>query len=274
MEGVIAPPPTIIVMIRRAKYNFKYKRRKGDKPRLNKDDLTALAHMLDGTRVTFVYDAKTNDLRFDTQREGSDHIIIDGEDTGGQLIRTAMALAVKISGGRTAPLGVLQLRSPEKACMLYVQAAMHMLEPGESFTIRGGNPLNADAPTFRDYQNIFEVLRGLIGLSYALLDESDATCSQFTLLRATDTKPNDGWNQGASNLSIHTVDQILMALVFAVPGISVTIRCDCDPDYHISAMVKMLRLVGHTVADTIDSTKSSRTLSITSTEVPLVKSSP
>ena len=32
---------TIIVMIRRAKYNFKYKRRKGNKPRLNADDLGA-----------------------------------------------------------------------------------------------------------------------------------------------------------------------------------------------------------------------------------------
>lgn len=243
---------TVVVVIRRAKYNFKYKRRKGNKPRLNADDLGAIEHLLKGTRVTHTYDPTTNDLCFDTHVEGGRSLVIDGEDTGGQVIRAAMALAIKISGGRAAPLGVLQIRSSEKACMLYVQAAMHTLEPGDSFTVRGGNPINADAPSFHDFQRVFIALNEILGWSYELLDLSDGDCSQFMLTRHDDSIPSAKWDQGGGNLSIYMLDQILMALVFVSPGVRVTLCGDYDRDYHVSAMVKMARLVGHSVDDAVD----------------------
>ena len=76
--------------------------------------------------------------------------------------------------------------------------------------------------------------------------------SQFTLLRRSDSQPDAEWAQGEGNLSIYLLDQILMALVFVKPGVRVTLRGDYDRDYHVSAMVRMLRLVGHTVGDAID----------------------
>ena len=151
------------------------------------------------------------------------------------------------------PLGMLQIRSAEKACMLYVQAAMHTLKPGDSFTVRGGSPRNADAPSFDDYKRIFAALRGLLGLSYELLDQSDSDGSQFMLSRQDDSQPDAEWDQGEGNLSIYLLDQILMALVFAEPdSVCVTLRGEYDRDYHVSAMVKVLRLVGHTVVDSVD----------------------
>ena len=241
----------VLVMIRRAKYNFKYKRRKGNKPRLNADDLDAIEHMLHGTRVTHTYDPATNDLCFNTRTAGSGSLVIDGEDTGGQVIRTAIALAIRISGGRSMPLGMLQLRSAEKACMLYVQAAMHTLKPGDAFTVRGGSPRNGDAPSFDDYKRIFAALRGLLGWSYELLDQSDSGGSQFMLSRQDDVVADAEWDQGEGNLSIYLLDQILMALVFVAPGVNVTLRGEYDQDYHVSAMVRLLRLVGHTVVDVV-----------------------
>jgi hypothetical protein len=243
---------TTVVMIRRAKYNFKYKRRKGNKPRLNQDDLGAILHMLQGTRVTHTYNPSTNDLCFDTHTVGGDSLFIDGEDTGGQVIRTAIALAIGISGGRSIPLGMLQIHSAEKACMLYVQAAMHTLKPGDSFTVRGGSPHNADAPSFQDYQCIFATLRGLLGLSFELADESEPDSSQLTLCRREDSPPDAEWDQGEGELSIYLLDQVLMALVFVPPGFCVTLRGKYDRDYHVAAMVMMLRLVGHTVVDAVE----------------------
>ena len=148
--------------------------------------------------------------------------------------------------------------------MLYVQAAMHTLKPGDSFTVRGGSPRNADAPSFDDYKRIFAALRGLLGLSYELLDQSDSDSSQFMLSRQDDSQPDAVWDQGEANLSIYLLDQILMALVFVAPGVNVTLRGEYDQDYHVSAMVKVLRLVGYTVVNAIDG--ATRTITLGTSE--------
>merc|ERR1712224_392889 len=95
--------------------------------------------------------------------------------------------------------------------------------------------------------------RGLLGLSYELLDQSAAGRPQIMLTRRDDVQPDQGtWDSGHRNLSFHYLDQVLMALVFTPPGFCVTLRADYDPDYHVPAMIKVLRLVGHTVVDVVD----------------------
>ena len=254
---------TICIMIRNAKNNFKYKRRKSKKPRLNAEDLGVIQHMLQGTNVTHAYDPETNDLCFDTHIEGDQHVVIDGNDTGGQIIRTAMSLAIKYAGGRFAPLSDLEIQNGAKGCMLYVQAAMHTLRVGDSFRIRGGDPTNSDAPTPAYFQQIFAALRAIIGLSYCLTDLSDSDGAHFVLSREEDTAPDADWEQGDGNLSIYLLDQILMALVFwAPPRSRVKLRGDYDKDYHVPAMIKMLQLVGHTVNDAVE--KPNRFITVTS----------
>ena len=50
------------------------------------------------------------------------------------------------------------------------------------------------------------------------------------------------------------MDQLLMALIFIKPAAQacasrIRLVCDYDRDYHVAAMVKMLRLVGYSVDD-------------------------
>eukprot|EP00729_Bicosta_minor_P024199 gene24199-27486_t len=263
------------VILRRAKFNYKYKRRKKPKPRINADDLGAISHMLEGTPVTYTYDPATNDLIFDTHTvaSGSD-VEIDGEDTGGQMVRSALQLAIQMAGGRATerPIGDLHIRSEAKACMLYVQAAMYTLAVGGSFTIHGGTATNGDAPTYPQYCEIFDTLRSFIGVSYRLTDRSSGGVAQFVLTREADVVPavdpsawlgaggGGGSGAGAGGgdgvgsgdiLSYFMMDQLLMALIFIKPNTPGRIQlvCDYDRDYHVAAMVKMLRLVGYPVDD-------------------------
>ena len=103
----------------------------------------------------------------------------------------------------------------------------------------------------------------MLGRSYELLDETGAESSQFTLRRGDDTPPDAEWDQGPEKLSIYLLDQILMALVFVEPGsFRVTLRGEVDKDYHVSAMVRMLRLVGHTVADEVVDGRETRVIAV------------
>jgi hypothetical protein len=270
------------VILRRAKFNWKYKKRKKAKPRLNSDDLTVVAHMLKGTNVTFTYDPATNDLIFDTHTvatpatsssstvAGSGDLEIDGLDTGGQVVRSALQLAVLMAGGRSVdqPLGDLHVRSAGKACLLYVQGSMYTLKVGESFSIHGGTPTNADAPSFAEYCTLFDMLRDFIGRSFTLADMTPAGGeAHFVLTREADVAPvpdpsawhvaaaaADAAGRSSETLSFYVMDQLLMALLFIKPALPCTIRlvADWDRDYHIAAMVKMLRLVGYSVEDVRD----------------------
>ena len=140
---------------------------------------------------------------------------------------------------------------------------MHTLKVGDSFRIRGGDPTNSDAPTPASFQQIFAALRAILGLSYCLTDLSDSDGAHFVLSREEDIALDASWEQGANNLSIYLLDQILMALLFwAPPGSGVTLRGDYDKDYHVSAMIKMLQLVGHTVDDAVE--KPNRFITVTS----------
>lgn len=240
------------ITIRRAKLNYKYKRRRKtqkQRPRLNDDDTSVLTHMLQRTRVRFGYDPTTNDLWFDTPIPGND-IDFDGLDTGGQTIRFWLQYSVLHSGGRSdGPPAPLTVTSDGKACMLYVQACMFTLAVGESFVVRGGNPDNADAPTPRFFGRLFEELEGLLGLSFRLedrsLDAGGESC--FELVRSEDVTPDFDWRPGTVPLDVHMVDQLLMAIGFVRPNCSVILRCELKKDYHVDAMVRILQVLGHTI---------------------------
>jgi len=263
--------------ILRAKYNFKYKQRKVKpgkalKPRVNKDDLEAIDHMLRGTAVTYSYDPTTNDLWFDTHTHSDteNDIVIDGEDTGGQLIRLFMSLAINKAGGREESPAPLRAANDKKACMLYVQGVMFTLKVGQSMTVEGGDPSNPDAPTPTDWIKLFDILRSLLGVSYRLEDLSEASNPKFVLTREADADPAAEWTQGEGLLSIYLMDQILNALVFFKLKSPLTLRGQYDPDFHIAAMVRVLRLFGHKVKDEVvpspefpkDKSKSQRVVSI------------
>lgn len=278
VDAVVAAPAsaTIRVVLLRAKFNNKYKKRKGkSKPRINRDDLNVLTLMSQHTLVTFEYNQDTNDLVFDTHISPSDElkndIIVDGEDTGGQIVRTCLQLAIQISGGRRASLPTLEIPSREKACMLYVQASMFTLEIGESFTIYGGSPRNRDAPSPAEYRHIFGALRKFLGVSFRLDDETSSvptssstapasstkkstlSPSRFVLTRDEDVQPavDPSKFDCEPPMTYFMMDQLLMglALVKTAPTQAIQLVCDYNEDYHISAMVKILRLLGHQVAD-------------------------
>ena len=264
---------TIKVVLLRAKYNHKYKKRKKLKPRINQDDLNVLHLMVQHTNVTFDYNPTTNDLIFDTHAAPSDEwqqdIVVDGEDTGGQIVRTCLQLAVQISGGRQTPGGappLLEIPSKDKACMLYVQASMYTLEIGGSFMIHGGSSLNPDAPTPENYHHIFAMLKKFLGISFRLDDASSTSSStttsttlspsKFVLTREADVQPTVNPSDFVSEipLTYMMMDQLLMGLSLrrqlpAAEGKIIQLVCDYNKDYHVNAMVKMLRLLHHDVVD-------------------------
>mmetsp|Transcript_4791 Transcript_4791/g.10117 ORF Transcript_4791/g.10117 Transcript_4791/m.10117 type:complete len:284 (-) Transcript_4791:276-1127(-) len=234
------------ITITRAKLNHKYKRRKKQKPRLNDDDTSAIAHMLQRTKVHFGYDVVTGNLWFDTPIKGDD-IEFDGLDTGGQVIRWWLQWSIVRSGGRDGPPESLRVYSNGKACMLYVQASMFTLEEGESFVVQGGNPANSDAPTPRFYAKFFDELRALLGVSFRLEDLSTSNCPKFELSRSKNVTPDSNWNQGTVPLPVHTTDQLLMAIGFVRPDRQIVLRCEEKEDYHVDAMLRVLKVMGHKI---------------------------
>ena len=92
--------------------------------------------------LPFRYCPTTNDLVFDTHvpRSADSHhchyappssdVVIDGEDTGGQMVRCCLQLAILIAGGRGgAPIPTLTIASKEKACLLYVSQDTAFVSP-------------------------------------------------------------------------------------------------------------------------------------------------
>ena len=241
---------------------------------INQDDLNVLHLMVQHTRVTFDYNPTTNDLIFDTHAAPSDKwqedIVVDGEDTGGQIVRTCLQLAVQISGGRQTLGGappLLEIPSKDKACMLYVQASMYTLEIGGSFMIHGGSPLNPDAPTPENYHHIFAMLKKFLGISFRLDDASTSSSitssatlspSKFVLTREKDVQPTVNPSEFVSEipLTYMMMDQLLMGLCLQqqLPTAEkerkiIQLVCDYNKDYHVNAMVKMLRLLHYDVVD-------------------------
>ena len=229
----------------RAKFNYKYRRQKKQKPRLKGDDVAAYEHLLAGTGVGFGYDPETNDLWFHTPVEGLD-IEFDGLDTGGQVIRFWLQWVICRSGGREGPPATMALPSKGKACMLYVQAVMYTLKVGQSFTVQGGDPHNADAPDCEFQCALFHELRAMLGVSFALEDESRLNDGnpQFTLTRLEDTEPDPRWRCGDAPLSVEMADQLMMAISFVKPPRQIMLRCESSSDYHIAAMVRCMRQDG------------------------------
>lgn len=267
--------------IRRAKLNWKYRRgawQKKQRRRVNEQDINVLAHFVKGLEITVGYDPKNNDLWFERDVDGED-VEMDGWDTGGQLIRLFLTLAIVSGRGRTEepePLELPIFRPSEgerekgkkgKAIMLYVQAAMWSLSVGQSFTVKGGDPLNSDAPSSEDYRHLFDLFRYLFGRnlrmtvdghSYTVSREKDCGI-QTNFLDESPSLSGEGWqltevgDGKILSVNIHLVDQIIMGAVVlraqCVPFGKITIKTAICQDYHPEAMIKAGRALGMNIID-------------------------
>ena len=232
------------VTLLRAKFNYKYRRKKKQKPRLKADDIHAYQHFLKGTNILFDYDPASNNVSFTTSIAGTS-IEFDGLNTGGQVIRFWLQWVVCKSGGRRGALETFTIPSDGKACMLYVQAVMYTLKVGEWFTVVGGDPNNSDAPTHSFVQRLLEKLRPMLGISFVLEDETSKTNNgtpRFTITRLEDVAPDpSSWSCVEDNpLSMHMTDQLLMAISFVKPKFQIVLTCELNKDYHIAAMVRCM----------------------------------
>lgn len=236
----------------RAKFNFKYRGRKKDKPRLNRDDIRACKHLLNETGVRFGFDPKSNNVWFAILVEGKS-FEFDGLDTGGQVIRFWLQWAILKAGGRNGPPEPMTITSSGKACMLYIQAVMYTLRIGESFTVKGGDPDNSDAPNYEFHIELFQQLREMLGISFQLNDESEHNggTPQFTIVRLDDVEPDPNWSSGDEPLTIYMADQLMMASCFVKPAQQIILKCEVDRDYHIDAMIRVMRVCGVEVSDTV-----------------------
>ena len=261
------------------------------RPRLNQDDINFYNHFVQGSGVSFDYDPSTNNIIFQPSSSSStigtesnnDHnrprrsVEIDGFDTGGQVIRFLLNWSIREYG--KYPSSLLQTytaRTKGKGIMLYVQAALLRLQVGESFTVIGGNPYNPDGPS-PDFlkQKLFPILQEMLGISFQLFDDSTPNSPKFTLFRdqsievATNDSSNSGSDKWESN-EIHStemVDQLLMMIGYYYDyqdygnhqnssnknkPKEIVLKCKMTPtDYHVDAMIKVLRQVcGYEIKDT------------------------
>lgn len=227
--------------------------------RINVDDRQALDHLCMGTEVSHIYNPFTNDISFNAGVTGNGlkGMWFDGDRSGGQLIRTALQLAILHSGGRSGSPEVLDVRSDNKASTLYAQAVWATLNPGWSFTVKGGTLENSDAPSLRDYAEVFDLYRRVFGLNYWIVDESHDGQTQFTLYRGDDVEL-DGELE-ITGLSDHSLDQMLMGRIFA-PLISSTypkervfkISGVLTKDFHVPTMIKTMIGLGLKITETIN----------------------
>ena len=68
---------------------------------------------------------------------------------------------------------------------------------------------------------------------------------QFTLARLPNVKATPGWNAGPpGQLDILMADQLMMAISFVKPSRRLVLRCPAERDYHIGAMVRVMRVDG------------------------------
>jgi len=266
------------IIIRRAKLNLKYRRGKWDQKkkyrrRVKDPDLEVLQTFCSEGGISFGYDGTTDDIWFETRAKGND-IEMDGWDTGGQIIRLFMAVAINsVEDSRRKAPATLQITPfleadrgaagrKGKACMLYVQARMWTLRVGDSFTVIGGDPLNDDALAFHEHDALFILIRQVLGRNFTMRNlTGEDGVAHFVVTRHDDIAPSI--SEIATDA--HTVDQLVMGAIAIFqqntmlakegynghsPPSSFTIRCPPSRDYHPDAVIRAGRLFGMRIEDT------------------------
>ena len=219
-----------------AKENRKGYCKKGEwrnKPRINDDDHAVLRQITSIPNFKVSYEPATNDLHFDIPAAGY-MMEFSGAETGGQIIRLLVQLSILRAGGRTFnPSEILEVKGPNKGCMLYVQMVLYLLKENDSFTIIGGNPENKSAPNPDYWSKVFVQIKDITGRSF-VLTESEEIKGQFTIKRLPNETPEPNWVQkGDEPWDIHLTDQILMAYFFTADAV------DDEDDTHITLKSKM-----------------------------------
>lgn len=253
------------IMLRQAKLNYKYRDYKGKwkknpKRRIKNPDLTALLHFCTYVTVKLGYELSTNDIWFVSKNKLN--FEIDGWNTGGQVIRLLLTLAI-LDSERELPYNPLSIepfpdekRVPNakgvipkgKACMLYWQAIWWTLYCGEKFTVVGGDCENTDALPYVQHKKLFDVFRTLFGINFIGKRETNKEgIDTFTLERGE----NVGVTMDDKNIecSIHFMDQIIMGKIaltqrgITLPKIKMKNDTPLDNnsrnDYHVDAMLKV-----------------------------------
>jgi len=220
------------------------------KPRLKEADINNLKHYCEPEGVSV--EVEGNRVRFIKQCEGA-NVIINGIDTGGQLIRAMAIIAINSGEGRqTEPLPI-QLPKftvqhqrqglKGKATMLMVQLVKLTLPVGGSAQFKDGDISNSDARQWKDMPNLFQCLQTVFGLCFSLEDESNEV---YTLRRHADVPRDDEIELFVEN---DNADEIIMTAVVlkvkgvANPKIKLTTPVNAT-DFHIGAMVKLAKAYG------------------------------
>ena len=256
-----------MIMLKRAKLNYKYRDFKGKwktnpKRRIKDRDLEALLHFCNFVTVKLGYEPTTNNIWFVSKNKLN--FEIDGWDTGGQVIRLLLTLAI-LDSERELPYTPLSVepfpdekRVPNakgvipkgKACMLYWQAIWWTLYCGERFTVVGGDCENTDALPYSQHKNLFDIFRTLFGINFiGIRGKNDKGIDTFTLERGEDVGVT--MDDKHIECSIHFMDQIIMGKIALIRrGITlpkITMKNDTPlddkfrKDYHVDAMLKVAR---------------------------------
>lgn len=278
------------IIIENAKDNWKYRRgtqKKKYQRRIRDTDIELFHNLANENNVNMGYDGTCDTIWFETRAKGKD-IILDGHNTGGQLIRSMLQVAINTGNGREVPLSPVvlpvfletdryhiskhgvEVRKNGKSSMLVgVQMRMWSMRIGDTVDIIGGDPENEDALLWNNHHILFNTLRAVLGVNFKLdkIYREDGV-AEFKLTRGE----NSLAVKSKIRCDIYTADQILMGLiglrnkwiidtrkggvpymnttVTETPFHRVTIEFPRARDYHPDAMIYALRSLGFLVKDT------------------------
>ena len=245
-----------ILGIVEAKLNYKYRTRNWrskPKARLRGADLDALVHLCEMEDISVFFHPETNTLWF--EKEGlTDIKMMHGWDTGGQVIRLILCLIINSNGGRKnapsdlilKPFTVADHESGKvgKACMLYIQAVIPTLRVGDSFTVKGGDDENPDAPSFSEYHEILMLFSEYFGRNFTLEKiESEDGMNSITISRHRNTDvPTEPVTIELSHNG-HLADHLIMMwITLKMQGVELPPYKIVSPilrgNYHVNAMVE------------------------------------
>ena len=216
------------------------------KPRINADDMGVLAQITRSTGVDVAYEPTTNDLHFNIPKDGNS-LEFSGEETGGQIIRILLQVAILRAGGRTFSSNeILDVSSPKKASTLYIQMVLYLLDINDSFTIKGGDSENSKAPNVDFWRRIFSNILQMTGRTYEIEQSSDSlTVTRHGNSPEPVTVSSFDTTGDSIDSSNHMTDQLLMAYFFTANSVNegeesnLTIKFFKNKrDFHVPALIR------------------------------------
>ena len=236
------------ILLTTAKKNMKGYFQKGEwrkKPRINDDDKAVLDHITRSSGVEVTYEPSTNDLQFNIPKKGRS-IEFSGEETGGQIIRLLIQVAILRAEGRIFDSDTLIVSSPKKGSTLYVQMVLYLLDVNESFTIKGGDHENCNAPTVAFWEKVFSNILRMTGRTYTIKEYGD----EVTVTRKGDgpdpvTVSSFDTTGDTIKRSNYMTDQLLMAYFFTANTVEdgvdshLTIKFFKNKrDFHVPSLIR------------------------------------